>query len=220
MRARSVLAATTALTPDAVALVQRAVRQALAGKYVVEKVEGAHAQPDAAREDEYVFDEQGRVRFQRYTEPDRARPGNRLATILEFTELPAVKCQDRAAVPNRRLGMTFHEDGKSWRLGNPMVVDATGAPWAAGSPGFSLLNTPRERFEDAGTLTIDGRRARGLRHAAEGGERTIWIDIQSLVPVLERTTIALGDKRAEVSSRYRYPAARAIGRPLALPDCI
>jgi hypothetical protein len=116
--------------------------------------------------------------------------------------------------------MTFHEDGKSWRLGNPMVVDAAGSPWAAGPPGFSLLNTPRERFDDAGTLTIDGRRARGLRHSAEGTERTIWIDIELLLPVLERTTIALGDKPAEVSSRYRYPEARAISRPLVLPDCI
>ena len=221
-RARAILGTAAApLTSADVSLVQRAVRHALAGKYLVAMVEGAAAGRDGnRREDEYLFDERSRVRFHRFSEPDEARPGKRAWTILEFTDLPAVKCQDRTAITDRRLGMTFFEDWKGWHLGNPMVVDAAGSPWASESPGFALLNMPPDRFQDAGTQTVDGQRARGVRRSIEIGDVTLWIDVQTLLPLMERTAMAMGGKRTEVSSRYRYPAPRTITRPIALPDCI
>ena len=219
-RARELLSAQRELTAVDIALIQSAVRAALGGKYVVGRVI-ARSQPDENREDEYLLDEQGRLLFHRYPVDDTARPGTTRDTILEFTRIPAVRCADRSAMPGHRLGFTYYEDGKGWHLGNPMVVDDEGAPWATGSPGYDALHTPAVNLRDLGVSRMDGRAVRGLRISGALAEKTVWIDVASLLPSVETVAMTVEGKRAEVRSVWSYPPPRPIGRPngVTIPDC-
>ena len=225
-RARAVLAATTALSTEDVNVIREAVRAALADRYVVRKIAGGPtAEADQGREDEFIFDARGRVSFHRFSQTDPVRPGTRLQTILEFTDLPAVRCTDGSPYPNRRLGFTYSEGRNGWGVGRATMVDENGL-WADVSTVQTLIHKPNEVFADAGPRTIDRRPARGLTHKAAGGswafERTLWIDAQSLLPLVDVTVAALEGKRAEISVIWSYPPLRPITRPLGMvpPKCI
>jgi hypothetical protein len=213
------------LTPADTTAIQAMVRAALAGKYVVQRVVGV-TEPGSVqdREDEYLLDERARVVYHRYPVRDTARPDVTRYTILEFTDIPAVRCSDRSPLPGRRLGFTYYEDWKGWHLGNPMVVDEEGSPWATESPGYAFLHAPPENLDDLGIHQIEGRPARALRLAGVGEERverTVWIDTVSMLPVRETIAVTLGGRRLETSTMWSYPPPRPIARPrdISRPDC-
>lgn len=214
------LSGTRKLTAADVAVIQAAVRSALAGKYAVYRLV-APAEVDLDRQDEFLLDDRGRTVFHRYLLPDTAQPGVRRYTILEFTDIPAVRCADRSALPGRRLGFTYYEDWKGWHLGNPMVVDAEGSPWATGSPGYDFLHAAASDVRDLGIRQISGRTARGLSITGAPVEKKIWIDAALMLPVQESIGGTLEGKSFEVIGGWTYPMPRPIDRPqgIARPDC-
>jgi hypothetical protein len=225
VRARAILAGARPLTTDDVAVVQAAVRAALAGKYVVKRLPGDNGRPLAEKpgnpEDEYLLDDHGRVRFYRYLAADTAWPGRRVGQMMEFTGVPAVRCSDRTAYPGRRLAVQYVEDRNGWRVMNVVLVDDANRPWASEHPA-SLLDVAAEGLSDAGTRTIQARRARGLRHRSGPREDTLWLDPQSLLPLQTTLVMTMDGKRMEFEAEWRYPRPRPLGRPAGVtpPDCI
>ena len=221
-RVRDLLEAKRPLTTADVVEVQAAVKAALAGKYAVQRVVDESGKTvSAGREDEYVLDEHARIRFHRYALKDTALPGDRLGTILEFTDIPAIRCHDRSALPGRRLGITYTESRKGWHIGNPMVVDEKGSPWAMGSPGYDLLYSEAKHIRDLGERQNQGQQTRGFNISPAPKEVTVWIGVESLLPVVETTVLTIDGRRLEVSSLWTYPPPRAITRPpgVKAPDC-
>ncbi len=213
------LSGTRTLTAADVTVIQAAMRAALAGKYAVQQVAVPGEKTD--RQDEYLLDERGRTLFHRYPVPDTARPGVMRYTILEFTDLPAVRCFDRSVLPGRRLGFTYYEDWKGWHLGNPMVVDEDGSPWAIGSPGYDFLEAAPAAVRDIGTRQIRGRAAGGLRITSAPVEKTVWIDASSVLPMEETIGGTLEGKSFAVTGTWTYPPPRPIARPegITRPEC-
>ena len=223
-RARALISGERPLTTADIEVVQAGIRSALAGKYAVERVEGPSrgAEPASeSRDHEYLLDGQGRILFHRYAVRDTARPGTMNTTILEFTDIPAIRCADRSPYPGRRLGITYTEYGNAWHIGNPMVVDEKGMPWAMGSPGYDMLHAAPTDVRDAGARETRGRSTRGLSLPRPNVELVVWIDVQSLLPIVETRIMTPGGVRHEISTLWTYPPARAIGRPQGItpPDC-
>lgn len=224
-RARERLSAKRPLATTDVEVIQAAVRAALAGKYAVQRVVSL---PDIAdsptdqRQDEYLLDDQARIRFHRYLVPDTAHPGVMRATIREFTDRPAVRCHDGKTLPGRRLGITYTESWNGWHIGNPMAVDVNGMPWAMGSPGYELLHTDAGSVRDLGERSSEGRSTRGFNLSPPPRDVSVWIDVHSLLPVVERTVLTMQGKQVEVSSFWTYPPPRPIGPPPGVkrPDCL
>ena len=221
-RARELLEAKRVLTAAEVAEVQAAVKAALAGKYAVQRVvDGSGKAAASGREDEYLLDQHARIRFHRYALPDTALPGGRLGTILEFTDIPAVRCHDRSALPGRRLGITYAESRKGWYIGNPMVVDENGSPWAMGSPGYDLLHSEAKNIRDLGERQNQGQLTRGFNISPAPKEVSVWIGVQSLLPIVETMVLTMEGRRVEVWSLWTYPPPRGIAPPpgVKAPDC-
>jgi hypothetical protein len=222
---RRLLASPSVLTPADTKAIQAMVRSALAGKYVAQTVTGGTGPGRAEdRDDEYLLDGRARVLYHRYPVPDTARPGVMRYTILEFTDVPAIRCWDRSPLPGKRLGFTYYEDWTGWHLGNPMVVDEAGSPWATESPGYAFLHAPPENLDDIGVHQIQGRSARGFKLTGVAGEamvRTVWVDTASVLPIEETIAVTLGGKRFKTSTVWSYPSPRPITRPKDVrpPDC-
>ena len=72
--ARAIVARTGTLTDTNITTIQQVVRAALANRYIVVRFDGLRADADKGREDEYLFDARGRVRFHRYSQEDPVRP--------------------------------------------------------------------------------------------------------------------------------------------------
>lgn len=103
-----------------------------------------------------------------------------------------------------------------------MAVDANGVPWAMGSPGYELLHTDAGRVRDLGERSSDGQSTRDFNLSPPPKDVSVWRDVHSLLPVVERTVLTMEGKRLEVSSFWTYPPPRPICPPPGVkrPDCL
>lgn len=103
-----------------------------------------------------------------------------------------------------------------------MAVAANGVPWAMGSPGYELLHTDAGRVRDLGERSSDGQSTRGFNLSPPPKDVSVWRDVHSLLPVVERTVLTMEGKRLEVSSFWTYPPPRPICPPPGVkrPDCL
>ena len=224
-RAGSILAGTRTLTPADVAVIQEAVRLALAGKYVTQRLGADHGPPMppalASRVDEYLMDERGRVRFHRYEMP--ATAGSRIpdTTVLEYSELPAVRCDDRTAYPDARLGFDYSRGSTGWRVSRAFLVAGDGSSQAQ-YPANTLLRLPASQALDAGTSVVGARPVRGVRYVDGPREDTVWLDPRSLLPLRQSFAITMDGRRAEAHAEYSYPPPRPLTRSEGVtpPDCL
>ena len=214
-----------ALTTEDIAAIQLAARKAVAGRFLTERLvrltsnEEAMPAPFRAGKD-YLFDEGARIRFTRVMDRDSAFPDAEVESILEVTDLPAVRCADRTASPGARLGFHYQREQTGWRvLAASRIADSEAASLL--SPTAMLFRSAA-LLSDAGLKTREGRAVRGLRFEQQGSAHTVWIDVDSLLLVELTWAFAIDGVHGEMTLDWQYPSGRSIARPegLHVPDCI
>ena len=223
-RAASLITAPAPLSDAQIRTVLRGALDAQKGRYVTGSIVGDLQQPDRAIS-EYLLDDDGRIRFMRYStqDPDVMEP---TITVVEYTRQPAVRCAAEGPRPAGTLAITYHHWGGRWQRPRASVA----VFMETLEPLTTIMSAPPGELTDDGFATVDGRRLRSFSRrinvpSALGpglSVDTVRIAPETLLLARSAISFTYEGKTLEVEGRWEYPPPKPIGRPAGVeaPNCI
>jgi hypothetical protein len=212
--ASAILQSQEPITVADVPVIRRDVAAALADRYLTSTLDRGPKMEQYVGGVEYLMNAAGRIRFKRLRLRDQVT-GTPNVTLIEVTDVPAVLCRDRST-RRGKLELTYTEDRGKW-------LPVRGSIHLGANSLDQLMDLPANGFTDAGHLTVDGKRTRGVRfQLSPQATATFWLDVTTLLPLRHDLSMAFEGKSIEVGERYDYPKPVPMERPagVQVPDCV